>query len=215
MPQQNDKQEEVQQTGPGGNGMFSRLVPLFLTAASLSATANSGYAILAGMKVDLVEKRKWLTEEQMADVAGLAQSAPGPISTNASMIIGYQSAGIPGGIAAVLGTIFPAITIMLIVSVTYQAIISNQWLAVFMRGMQIAVVALLMDVIISLFQNVTKEGIVYPLVLGIISFLYVRLSGMSVAYLAIACAVAGVAKSFLIKETVDAAGNGSNKEGGE
>lgn len=197
---------------PEETGTFQRLLPLFLTAFSISATANSGYAILAAMKIDLVEKRHWLTEEQMADVAALAQSSPGPIGVNAAMIIGFQSAGILGGIASVLGVVTPALGIMILVSYTYQMIISNPWLAIFMQGMQIAVVALLIDVILSLFKNVTKDGVVYPLILGILSFLYVRFSGMTVAYLAIACAIAGVVKSLLIKDAIDTA---ADAEGGE
>ncbi|MBQ6395040.1 MAG: chromate transporter, partial [Atopobiaceae bacterium] len=164
------------------------------------------------MKIDLVEKRHWLTEEQMADVAALAQSSPGPIGVNAAMIIGFQSAGILGGLASVLGVVTPALLIMIVVSYTYQMIISNPWLAIFMQGMQIAVVALLIDVILSLFKNVTKQGVVYPLIIGVLSFIYVRFSGMTVAYLAIACAIAGVAKSFLIKDAID---NAADAKGGE
>ncbi|MBQ6394937.1 MAG: chromate transporter, partial [Atopobiaceae bacterium] len=121
------------QPGPEETGILERLLPLFLTAFSISATANSGYAILAAMKIDLVEKRHWLTEEQMTDVAAFAQSSPGPIGVNAAMIIGFHSAGILGGLASVLGVVTPSLLFLIVVSYTYQMIISNPWLAIFMQ----------------------------------------------------------------------------------
>ena len=63
---------------------------LFKTAFVSSATANSGYAILAVMKNLFVEKHKWFTEDEMNDYIALAQSAPGPMAVNSAVIIGYR-----------------------------------------------------------------------------------------------------------------------------
>ena len=135
---------------------LKRLLPLFLATLTISATANSGYAILAVMKDDFVNRRKWFTEDEMADYIAIIQSAPGAMAVNISMIVGYQSAGFLGSLAAVAGCILPPLVVMTAVTFFYEAIVSNQLVFLFMRGMQLGVVGMLLDIIIGLFTNITK-----------------------------------------------------------
>lgn len=169
-----------------------RLLSLFWSAFSISATTNTGYAILAAMKESFVERCGWCSEEEMADYVALAQSAPGPIAVNASVIVGYQVAGVPGAIAAVLGCAAPPCLVMLAVTYFYQAISSNQLVAAFMGGMRMGVVAMLINVLVGLCSNVTRKGVAYPCLLALASLLYVRLTNWSIAWLALACAISGV-----------------------
>lgn len=191
-------------TSKGEDGLLKRLFVLFTTVFSISATANSGYAILAVMKDDFVHKRGWFTEEQMADYIAIVQSSPGAMAVNISMIVGYQSAGLLGSLAAVLGCITPPVVVMIIVTSFYEAIVANEFVYLFMRGMQLGVVGMLLDIIIGLFANVTKDGLAYPLVLMVLAFIYVRFSGLSIFYLAIACAAAGVIKALILARKADA-----------
>ena len=191
-------------TSKGEDGLLKRLFVLFTTVFSISATANSGYAILAVMKDDFVHKRGWFTEEQMADYIAIVQSSPGAMAVNISMIVGYQSAGLLGSLAAVLGCITPPVVVMIIVTSFYEAIVANEFVYLFMRGMQLGVVGMLLDIIIGLFSNVTKDGLAYPLVLMVLAFIYVRFSGLSIFYLAIACAAAGVIKALILARRADA-----------
>lgn len=182
---------------PTRSERLSRLLPLFLATFTISATANSGYAILAVMKDDFVHKRGWFTEEEMADYIAIVQSSPGAMAVNISAIVGYQSAGVLGAMAAVLGCLIPPIAVMIVVTFFYDAIVSNRIVYLFMRGMQLGVVAMLLDIIIGLFVNVTKVERVYPIILMALAFAYVRLTGFSILYLAIACALAGVVKAVV------------------
>lgn len=191
-------------TSKGEDGLLKRLFVLFTTVFSISATANSGYAILAVMKDDFVHKRGWFTEEQMADYIAIVQSSPGAMAVNISMIVGYQSAGLLGSLVAVLGCITPPVVVMIIVTSFYEAIVANEFVYLFMRGMQLGVVGMLLDIIIGLFSNVTKDGLAYPLVLMVLAFIYVRFSGLSIFYLAIACAAAGVIKALILARKADA-----------
>jgi chromate transporter len=183
------------------SGLLSKLVALFVATFTVSCTANSGYAIIAVMKDDFVNKRKWLTEEEMADYIAIVQSSPGPMAVTSSTIIGYHVAGMPGTLAAVFGVILPPFLVMVVVTLFYEAIVGNPYVSLFLRGMQMGVVAMLIDVIIGLFCNVTKKGWVYPLVIMALSFVYVRFSGFSIAWLVVACIVAGVAKALLVKRS--------------
>jgi len=187
------------------DGLFGRLIALFLATLTISATANSGYAIIAVMRDDFVNKRKWFTEDEMSDYIAIAQSCPGPMAVTSSMVVGFQSAGILGSLAAVWGVITPPFVIMVLVSIFYQTIVSNPYVTIFMRGMQMGVVAMLLDVCIGLFLNATKKPGIYPLVVMAIAFLYVRLTNCSIMWLAIGCGVAGAIRALLVKGEVEAA----------
>jgi len=187
------------------DGLFGRLIALFLATLTISATANSGYAIIAVMRDDFVNKRKWFTEDEMSDYIAIAQSCPGPMAVTSSMVVGFQSAGILGSLAAVWGVITPPFVIMVLVSIFYQTIVSNPYVTLFMRGMQMGVVAMLLDVCIGLYLNVTKKPGIYPLVVMAIAFLYVRLTNCSIMWLAIGCGVTGAIRALLVKGEVEAA----------
>ena len=188
----------------GGERLLRRLTALFLATFTISATANSGYAIIAVMRDDFVNKRKWFTEDEMNDYIAIVQSCPGPMAVTSSMIVGYQAAGFLGSFAAVLGVIIPPFAVMAIVTVFYQAIVSNPYVTIFMRGMQMGVVAMLLDVCIGLFRDATKKSLVYPLIIMVLAFLYVRLTGCSIMWLALGCGVVGAVKALLVRKEVEA-----------
>lgn len=189
--------------GQDKDTLLGRLVALFVATFTISATANSGYAIIAVMRDDFVNKRKWFTEDEMSDYIAIVQSAPGPMAVTSSMVVGYQSAGFLGSFAAVLGVILPPFLVMVLVTVFYQAIVGNPYVTIFMRGMQLGVVAMLFDICIGLFRNATKTKGAYPIVVMVLAFLYVRLTGCSIAWLALACGVAGAVKALLVAREVE------------
>ncbi len=186
------------------DGLLARMVALFVATFTISATANSGYAIIAVMRDDFVNKRKWFTEDEMNDYIAIVQSCPGPMAVTSSMVVGYQSAGFLGSFAAVLGVITPPFVVMVLVTVFYEAIVSNPYVGVFMRGMQMGVVAMLLDICIGLFRNATQKSVAYPLAIMVIAFLYVRLTGCSIMWLALGCGVVGAVRALLIKREVEA-----------
>jgi chromate transporter len=191
-------------TAKEADGLIRRLVALFLATLTISATANSGYAIVAVMKDSFVNKRRWFGEDEMNDYIAIVQSCPGPMAVTSSMVVGYQAAGLLGSFAAVLGVIIPPFAVMAVVTVFYQTIIGNPSVMVFMRGMQMGVVAMLLDVCIGLFRDATKKSLVYPLAIMVLAFLYVRLTGCSIMWLALGCGVAGAVKALLIRQEGEA-----------
>lgn len=188
----------------GTEGLLGRLLALFLATFTISATANSGYAIIAVMRDDFVNKRKWFTEEEMNDYIAIVQSCPGPMAVTSSTIVGYQSAGFLGSFAAVLGVITPPFAVMVLVTLFYEAIVGNTYVSIFMRGMQMGVVAMLLDICIGLFRDATKTSRAYPVLIMVLAFLYVRLTGCSIMWLAIGCGVIGAVRALLAKKEVEA-----------
>ena len=181
----------------------SKLVEIFKTTFLSSMTANSGYAILSVLKNTCVEKNHWFTEDQMTDYIALAQSTPGPMGINGSMIIGYELAGMPGALVAALGCTLPPLVIMSLVTYFYEYFIDNKYLQLFMTGMQYGVVAMLIDVMIGMFRNVTKKDKVYTIVAIILAFIYVRYIKKSLFYLAVAFVIAGCVKTMVIKKKME------------
>lgn len=173
-----------------------KLIILFKTTFLISLTTNTGYAILSVMKANFIGKYRWFTEEEMSDYIAMAQSAPGPMAINASMIIGWQTAGLAGSAAAVAGCALPPLLVMMAVTLFYNRIIFNQYVTVFMKGMQFGVTAMLLDVLFGLFTNVTKKGRLYPCCLIVLSFVYVKLLNKSVFYLALGCIVFSIIKTW-------------------
>lgn len=176
---------------------------LFINTFTISLTANSGYAMLGVIKNRFVDKYGWFSKEEMEDYIALAQSCPGPIACSSSMIIGYQSCGVLGALASVLGVIIPPFIMMIIVTFFYTFISTNQYVRIFINGMQMGVCAMLLDVVLGLFSGVVKFNKLFYYVIVLLSFLYVRLTDYSIFFLALICILIAVIKSLLIKKEVD------------
>ena len=179
---------------------LKRLWTLFFTSFITSLTANSGYAILSVLRTTYTKKHEWITEEEMTDIIALCQVSPGPIAINASVMLGYQCAGGLGSFLSVLGCVIPPIMIMVLVTIFYNVIVENKIVALFMRGMQAGVIAMLLDVVISLFGNIKNRKSIYLYVILIGSFLFLRLTDLSVFILLVIVLAAALVKTFIMRK---------------
>ena len=90
---------------------------LFLTFAKVGVcTFGGGYAMLPILQREVVEKKGWVTEEEVTDYFAIGQCTPGIIAVNTSVFIGYRQRGVPGGIAAALGVVFPSFVVITIIA---------------------------------------------------------------------------------------------------
>lgn len=183
--------------------MFKKIWSLFINIFSISMTANSGYAMLGVLKNRFVEHYGWLSKEEMDDYTALAQSSPGPIAVNSSVLIGYHLAGPLGALTAVLGVILPPFIMMIIVTLFYTFISTNRYVRIFINGMQAGVCAMLLDVLIGLFSGIVRKNDILYYILMVISFLYVRFSDHSIFFLAMLCIGVALVKVFLTGKAGD------------
>lgn len=131
---------------------------LFLSTLYLSTfTFGGGYVIVTLMKDTFVDKYGWISEKEMLNYVAIAQSAPGAIAVNGAIVVGYQLAGLPGILVAVLGTILPPFVIISIISVFYAAFRDNLWISLLLEGMQAGVGAVVAVVSFDLAVGVIKE----------------------------------------------------------
>ena len=178
----------------------NRIWELFSTTFLISASTSGGYAIVSIMKDKFVNKYKWISEDEMIDLLAIAQSTPGPIAINTSVLVGYRVAGIAGALITMLGTILPPLIIMSVVALSYEAFKDIKFIRYLMKGMQAGVCALLVNVTFDLFLNLTKQKSVLSYILLIVSFILIRFYDISVLYIALMCSVAGIIKVFSMKE---------------
>ena len=101
---------------------------LFLSTFKLSAcTFGGGFVIIPLMRERFVKELHWIEEEEMLDLTAIAQSSPGSIAINASILVGYHVAGITGALITVVGAALPPLIIISVISVLYQAFRSNRY----------------------------------------------------------------------------------------
>lgn len=124
---------------------------LFFSTFKLSAcTFGGGFVIIPLMRKKFVEELGWIEEDEMLDLTAIAQSSPGAIAVNASILVGYHVAGLPGAMLTVLGTILPPLITISIISMFYQAFRDNAIVNMAMAGMLCGVAAVICDVVINM-----------------------------------------------------------------
>ena len=97
--------------------MMKKLLTLFLTFAKVGVmTFGGGYAMLPILQREVVEKKGWATEEELADYFAIGQCTPGVIAVNTATFVGQKLAGVAGGIVATLGVVFPSLVIISILA---------------------------------------------------------------------------------------------------
>lgn len=106
-------------------------------------TFGGGYAMIPVFHQEVVEKRRWLEEEEVTDLFAIAQSTPGAVGVNASVFVGYRIAGVSGALAALLGVLLPTFLIVLALSVAFLAVRDQPKIKAAFLGIRPAVVALI------------------------------------------------------------------------
>lgn len=166
---------------------------LFASTFYLSAfTFGGGYVIISLMRKKFVDQYKWIDENEMLDLTAIAQSSPGPIAVNASILIGYRMAGVPGALLTVFGTVLPPLIILSFVSVAYTAFRDSVMVGFALRGMQAGVAAVIIDVVIKMVGENTKKKQVLPILLMLAAFAATFLFDVSVIIIILVSGVLGV-----------------------
>ena len=165
---------------------------LFLSTLKLSAcTFGGGFVIIPLMRKKFVEELGWIEEQEMMDLTAIAQSSPGAIAVNASILVGYRVAGIPGALLTVLGAVLPPLMIISVISLFYQAFRDNAIVNMAMAGMLCGVAAVIVDVVIHMVKTIVQQRKIVPLLVLLGSFAAVRFYGVNIILVILVCGVIG------------------------
>lgn len=130
---------------------MKELIDLFLTFARIGGlTFGGGYAMLPMIQKEVVDKRKWATEEEVMDYYAIGQCTPGVIAVNTATFIGYKQKGIIGGIAATLGVIFPSLVIITIIATFISNFAELKVVNEAFAGIRVCVCILIINAVIKL-----------------------------------------------------------------
>ena len=171
---------------------FNKYKELFFSTFKLSAcTFGGGFVIIPLMRKKFVEDLGWIEEEEMLDLTAIAQSSPGAIAVNASILVGYHIAGVPGAIITVFGTVLPPLIIISIISMFYQAFRDNAIVNIAMAGMLCGVAAVICDVVINMAKSIFQKKQVLPVLVMLGSFIAVRFFSVNIIIIIVVCGVIG------------------------
>ena len=132
---------------------------LFLTMLKIGLfTFGGGYAMIALLENEFVEKKKWIEKDEFLDVAAVAESTPGPIAINAATYIGYKNTGMIGSMIATLGICIPSFVIIYAISLFLDAFLSLTLVAYAFKGIQICVVYLIISAGLKMLKQMKKTA---------------------------------------------------------
>lgn len=131
---------------------------LFIEMFRLSAfTFGGGYVIVPLMKRSFVDKLGLLSEKEMLDYTAVAQSAPGAVAINTSILVGMKIGGVLGAAVTLFATILPPLIIISVIALIYELVIGNAIVLAVLRGMRAGICAVIADAVISMIATVTKD----------------------------------------------------------
>lgn len=129
--------------------------------------------MLPFLEKELVEKKKWITNDEILDYYALGQCTPGIIAVNVSTYIGYKKRGVLGAFASTFGIAFPSVVIIVLISI-FLSLINNEYLEKAFYGIRISVCALLTHSIIKFSQKsiISIESVVILIVSLVLLFVF-------------------------------------------
>lgn len=181
-----------------GTRLRDKYFKIFTTMFFLSAfTFGGGYVIISLMQTKFVEELHWLDDEEMLNLAAIAQSSPGAVAVNASILVGYRIAGLAGALISIIGTVLPPLLIISTISFFYDAFRTNTIVSAVLLGMQAGVAAVIFDVVFNLSSSIIKNKEYISVVVMVCAFIATFVYKVNVVYIIITCALIGISVAWI------------------
>ena len=147
-------------------------------------TFGGGWSIVAQMQKEYVQKRGWLTEEELLDITSVGRSLPGLMIGNVSYLFGYHVAGFPGAIACVTGMCIPPLLILTAVTWFYTQVRDNPYVSRAMVGVRATVVPIITSAALGLRKAALTDRFGYViLLLGFVLYLFFGMNCITIVLL--------------------------------
>ena len=139
---------------------MSLLLDLFFTFFKIGLfTFGGGYAMLSPIESICVERKKWITHDEMMNVTVIAESTPGPIAINCASFVGYRQAGFVGSLVATFGVVLPSFTIIYVLSMFLDDFLELTIIANAFKGIRIAVGILILNAAVTMIKKMQKKSL--------------------------------------------------------
>jgi len=170
---------------------LKEFLELYLAFVKIGAfTFGGGLAMMPIMQRELIEKRGWITEEELIDYFAIGQSTPGIIAVNVSTFVGYKRLGVLGGIIGTVGVVTPSWVIIMLLAGAISSVDKYPLAQKALKGINVAVAALLTSVIVKFSKKTIKNiwnALFMLLAFALIYFLKVQSVWIILAALVIGC----------------------------
>ncbi|MGN0412283.1 MAG: chromate transporter [Lachnospiraceae bacterium] len=153
-------------------------------------TFGGGLTMLPMLKYELVEKKDWITEDELLDCYAIGQCTPGIIAVNTATYVGYKKAGIMGGIFSTLGIVTPSLVIITLVAACLEQFMDNIWLQHALMGVRGIVCALMLNTVLNLAKK-SLTGL-FSYVICIVVFLVALFTGIPTILIVFVTALLGI-----------------------
>lgn len=171
---------------------------------------GGGYAMLTMIEHEVVEKRGWLTHNELLDIFAIAESTPGAISINIATFIGTKRAGVIGGCITTFGVVLPAFLVIFALSYVLDLVRDNVWVNALFKGVRVGVVVLIIHAALKFLKEMKKKVVTVLLAVAMfclaafssVNVIYLMLGSIGISIAAVAVAHAWARKKFLMTVSV-------------
>ena len=180
---------------------MKKYLDLFFTMLKIGLfTFGGGYAMIALLENEFVEKKKYMEKDEFLNMVAIAESTPGPIAINAATYIGYKHLRFFGSLAATIGVVIPSFVIIFTISLFFDAFLSFTLVEYAFRGIQVCVIYLIFSAGLKMLKQMKKTAfsvtIVSAVALCMIVFSLLAVKFSTILYILI-CGLAGLFAFFL------------------
>ena len=178
---------------------MKKILGLFWVFFKIGAfTFGGGYAMIPIIQREVVENKKWVTDDDILNVIAIAESTPGPIAINSATFIGYKVAGVLGATFATLGVVIPSFVIISVIAYFLNKFSEIKAVQYAFYGIRAGVLALVIKALITMYKKMPKTAIAYGIaVFAFIASVVFDIVKISIIYVILACAVIGLVSSFI------------------
>ena len=175
---------------------MKELLTIFFTFFRIGAfTFGGGYAMIPLIQKEAVEKKGWITDDDILEIIAIAESTPGPIAINSATFVGYRTCGVLGAACATFGVVLPSFVIILVISYVLEQFQEIKAVQYAFNGIRAGVLALLCKALWTMYKKSPKGWVSY-VVMGA-SFLLTALLKVNLLLVIVACAIFGLVTALL------------------
>ena len=154
------------------------LKTLFFTFFKIGLfTFGGGYAMIALLEEEFIQRRKWLDKDEFLDMTAIAESTPGPVAINSATYLGYKLAKVPGAATATVAVCLPSFLIIYAISLFFEQFTQLTVIASAFKGIQVCVIYLIFSAGVRMLKALDKS----PFATGVLAAVMLVMVGLSLA----------------------------------
>ncbi len=177
------------------------LWPLFSTFFRIGAfTFGGGYAMIPLIQKEMVENKKWISDEDILEIVAIAESTPGPIAINTATFVGYRVGGFWGALCATLGVVVPSFVVISVIAFFLRQFQEYKGVQYAFWGIRAGVLALILKALWSMYKSAPKGWVSYVVMAA--AFILVAIFDVNILIVIIGCALFGLITSTIAARRV-------------